>query len=135
MTEEVSEIVPPQPARRSPLRRTGCVIALIVWFAILLLPCFFIVLAVQQEISITTGSAPGQLTRLWLISEADQRGLALSTGAAHSSGENAVCVQTDVRFLLWAGESEPVTYCECYERSSASDAWAFTTSTTSACAE
>lgn len=132
----VTEAAPPAlPARRSPLRRTGCIIALIVWFAILLTPCFFIVLAVQQEISITTGSAPGQQVRLWLVSDADQRGLALSTASVRQAAENAICVQTDVRFLLWAGEAEPINYCECYERASSEDSWSATTMTTGICSE
>jgi hypothetical protein len=122
------------PRRRGPLRRAGCIVALIIWFAILLLPCFLIVLATQQEISITTGGAPGQQTRLWLISEAEQRGLALSTGTVHQSGDNAICVQTNVNYYLWAGSSEPSVYCECYERENAEAEWSFTTSTQGACA-
>ncbi|MFN8565855.1 MAG: hypothetical protein U0703_30415, partial [Anaerolineae bacterium] len=58
----------PSKPRRSPLRRAGCIVALVIWFGILLLPCFLVVLAVQQEISIPTGGAPDQRLRLWLIS-------------------------------------------------------------------
>ena len=131
MTEEVSQL---QPApSRSPLRRPGCVIALVIWFAILLLPCFLIVLAVQQEIVISTGSAPGQQARLWLISEADARGLGFSSATVYETSETALCVQNDVRFLLWTGDFEPVSYCECYERASAGDEWSFTESINGMC--
>jgi hypothetical protein len=132
LTEDAVQIVPP---RRSPLRRLGCVVGLVIWFTVLLLPCFLLILATQSEITISTGSAPGQQTRLWLISEADERGLALSTTSAWQDGENALCVQTDVRFLLWAGSSEPLSYCECYQRGSAGEAWSFTESINGACTE
>jgi len=139
LTEEISTnevaVAALVPARRSPLRRAGCIVALILWFAILLTPCFFIVLAAQQEISISTGSAPGQQIRVWLVSEADQRGLALSTGSMRQIGENTICVQTEVRFLLWAGSAEPINYCECYERASSADSWSATTTTTGICSE
>jgi hypothetical protein len=105
----------------------------IVWFLILLLPCFLVVLAVQQEISINTGGMPGQQIRLWLISEAEQRGLALSTGTVRQSADNAACVQTDVNYYLWTGSEVPSVYCECYERESAEASWSYVTSTAGAC--
>ncbi len=125
--------IPPAP-RRSPLRRAGCIIALVIWFAILLLPCFFIVLAVQQEIVIPTGGAPGQQSRVWLISEADARGIGISTASALQPDETSLCVQTDVLFLLWAGSQEPSSYCECYARETSGDAWAFTEAVAGVCA-
>ena len=136
-TPESSEPAAPVPVsiprRRNPLRRTGCIIALIVWFLILLLPCFLIVLAVQQEIVISTGSAPGQQTRLWLISEADERGLALSTTSTRQNNENAVCVETDVHFMLWAGKADPTSYCDCYQRANASVPWSSVSTVSGAC--
>lgn len=122
-----------QQPRRSPLRRVGCITALIVWFLILLLPCFLVVLAVQQEITISTGSAPGQQLRLWLISEPDQRGIALSTASVRETDPNAICVQTNIQFLLWSGSAEPLVYCDCFERESDSAAWSATSTTSGEC--
>ncbi len=121
------------PSRRSPLRRVGCGLLLVIWFAVLLLPCALIVLAVQQEIVISQGSAPGQQTRLWLISEADERGFGLSTSTVTQTSDNALCVETDVRFLLWTGQAEPLSYCECYVRAGADAAWSLTSSTSAEC--
>ncbi|MEP7290399.1 MAG: hypothetical protein ABI835_01395 [Chloroflexota bacterium] len=132
MSEETLQVPAPP---RSRVRRVGCIAALVVWFAVLLLPCFLIVLAVQQEIVISTGSAPGQQTRLWLISEADERGLAYSSTSTQQSGENALCVQTDVRFFLWTGSAEATSYCECYQRSATGDPWSFTESISGVCPE
>ena len=137
MSEEQStEVVSPAiPVRRSAIRRAGCIVALILWFLILLTPCLLIVLATQQEIVITTGSAPGQQTRIWLVSEADQRGIVLSTASVRQPSENVLCVQTDVRFFLWAGEAEPTSYCECYERFSSSDPWTLVSTASGVCTE
>lgn len=137
MSEElVTETVSPSvPLRRSPIRRAGCTVAVILWFLILLTPCLCIVLATQGEITIATGSAPGQQMRLWLVSEADQRGIVLSTASIHQPSENAVCVQTDVRFFLWAGEADPTSYCECYGRSSSSEPWELVSTASGVCTE
>lgn len=99
--------------RRSPLSRLGCAVALILWFTLLLSPCFMIVLATRGEISVTTGPAPEQRVRIWLIQEADQSGIGISSGTMIQH-EDEICVQTDVNFVLWQGEAQPVQYCECY---------------------
>ena len=98
---------------RSPLARAGCIIALIIWFTVLLAPCFMIALAIRGEISLTTGSAPEQRIRVWLIQEADQTGIGISNAGVQEIEDN-ICVQTDVNFVLWRGEAQPVQYCECY---------------------
>lgn len=131
MTEEIT--VDAEPRRRSPLRRVGCWIVIVIWFLILLLPCALIMLAVQQEIVITTGSAPGQQLRLWLISEAEQRGFGLSTASVIPKDNNDLCVQTDVRFFLWAGKGESSSYCDCYQRANQSAAWTSVSTATGAC--
>ncbi len=121
------------PPPRRPIRRIGCGVVLVIWFLVLLLPCGLIVLAVQQEIVISTGSAPGQQTRLWLIGEPTERGFGISTAAVAPTADNAICVQTDVRFLLWAGQADPLNYCECYERANADAEWVSVSSSDGAC--
>lgn len=103
----------PAPQYRHPLRRPGCILALVIWLMVMLTPCLMLYLAVRGEISLTTGSAPDQRTRIWLIQEARQSGIGFSN-ASVSRNEDLVCVQTDVRFLLWRGEAVPTQYCECY---------------------
>lgn len=126
-------LTPPEtPPARSPLRRPGCVIALILWFGLLMLPCPMFVLATQGEISLSLGSAPGQQARLWLVMEADARGLGLSLPRVTGS-DTALCVQTDVRYFFWAGSAEPVSYCECYTRAAPSGAWSAAGTTPGVC--
>ncbi len=118
--------------RRHPLRSPGCVIALVLWFVVLLSPCFMIVLAVRGEISMTTGSAPEQRVRVWLIQEAGQSGIGFSNVDVRQTADDALCVQTNVSFLMWRGEAGPTQYCECYER--AETEWQATSVEQGACA-
>lgn len=111
------------PARTSAARRIGCGLMLILWFAVLLLPCFLVTLAVQQEIVIGRSGAPGELLRVWLIMEPDQRGLGVSTTALSEPAPGRLCVQTDTRFVLWQGSEPPRIYCECYQRAADEGQW------------
>jgi hypothetical protein len=123
MTVEVTPAPTQQTPKRSLLRRIGCGILLVFWFALLLVPCFCLVMATNQEIVIPTGSLPGQHLRIWLIMEVDQRGLGISTANVVQSDENTACLETYNRFLLWQGQGDNVSFCECYARESADQAW------------
>ncbi|MBZ0291864.1 MAG: hypothetical protein K8L99_04780 [Anaerolineae bacterium] len=102
------------PPSRSLVRRLGCGLGLVLWALLLLSPCILITLAVRGEISIDTGSAPEQRFRMWLIMEANERGVGLSNGWVASAAD-PLCIQTDVKFYLWEGEAEPVSFCKCYD--------------------
>ncbi len=116
--------VAPVPPRRSRLRRVGCGVILAIWFLLLLTPCVLVYLATQGEITISTGSVPGQELRLWLMTEDRNRGVGISSAAvAGGNGTTDICLQTDVRYLLWAGRGENASYCECYTRTSPDVAW------------
>lgn len=119
--------------KRSPLRRLGCSILLVFWFALLLTPCFLLVLAANQEIRLSQGELPGQELRIWLIMEAEQRGLGLSGTSTTYSGDNAVCMTTSMNFVLWAGREDPLSYCECFVRSGPEAAWTPTEMLPDAC--
>lgn len=99
--------------QRHPLRRPGCIIGLVIWFTVLLTPCFFIILATRGEVAIATGSAPEQQIRIWLVQEARQSGIGLSTAQVLQVNDQT-CVQTHVNFILWRGEADPTQYCTCY---------------------
>jgi hypothetical protein len=126
---------PPAPVRRrrSPLRRLGCGIALVFWFLVLLLPCALFTMATQGQITISQGGLPGQEIRVWLIMEIEQRGLGVSSTSVHGSDPNALCLQTNVSYLLWAGRADPTTYCDCYARPDAQNAWELVSTQMDAC--
>jgi hypothetical protein len=120
----MSQTVEMTPRRRSPIRRVGCGASLVLWFLLLLTPCFCFVLASQGEIIIPQGSAPGQQIRIWLIMEVQQRGFGISSAAVSQPEPNALCVESRTRFLLWVGSAESSVSCECYMRASEDEAWA-----------
>jgi hypothetical protein len=106
----------PRRVRRGPLYRLGCVLGVLVWLVLLLVPCMFITLAARGEITFDTGALPDQRFRMWLIMEARQRGIGIEWPSVHAVDEQE-CLQVDVRFLLWTGAAqEPVSYCQCYTR-------------------
>ncbi len=122
--------------RRNPVQRLGCGTALIIWFLLLLTPCFLLTLAVQQEIVITTGSLPGQQFRIYLISEAMQRGVVVSNSRiVGRQSETNSCLETHVRYLLWTGIAESSTYCECFSRTDVANEWIAGMATTGICEE
>lgn len=53
--------------------------------------------------------------RVWLVQEADAAGIAYSAARLSAREANgALCVRTNVLFILWQGVSENLNYCECY---------------------
>jgi hypothetical protein len=118
----VREAIPRK--RRSPLRRLGCGVALIIWFVLMLTPCLLIVLATQGQITILLSGGPEREFRIWMVMESDRRGFGIANPSLHEDPKNdAVCVQTDVRFALWMGEGKPASYCECFQHSSSDGNW------------
>ncbi len=117
--------------KTSPIKRFGCGILLVCWFAFLLAPCGLFYLAANGEIRLEHGDAPmpHRHPRLLisLIGEESDRGLRIETAALMMAGDqrDAVCVETDVRFLLWesSGGNMDARFCDCYRRDAADDAW------------
>jgi hypothetical protein len=96
----------------------------VVWLVFIMSPCFVIVLAVQREIVITFSDVPADELRIWTISEARLRGVAISTTRRVASvapvpeteGGAATCTIIDTRFLLWQGSADNGHHCSCYVR-------------------
>lgn len=109
-------------------------LAVVIWFLLLLTPCACFYFSVQQELTIPLGGAPGQALRIWLVMESRARGLGFSVGQVASETPTELCVQTTNRYLLWSGTGDDATYCECYARTDADQAWSYTGSTQTACA-
>jgi hypothetical protein len=121
----------PQPHRRR--RRLGCTAALILWFLLLLTPCALIYFAVQQELTIPLGGAPGQELRVWLVMEPRTRGLGISTGHVAQQTDTGLCVQTATNYVLWQGRPLNTVYCECYSRTNPAGVWSYGRSIQGAC--
>lgn len=115
-------------------------LALVAWFAILLLPCAFFALATFGEITLSHGAIPESASHPWLkvrlIMDADNRGLQFTRSAILPDGEEEVCVETHVSYLMWQtrqiGELG-VIYCDCYARTSSEMPWQLETTVTGQC--
>jgi hypothetical protein len=116
------------------LRRFGCGLLLVIWFAILLTPCIVVPLLSQGEILLTHSDVPGHSTRIWLIQDARSRGVAFWTSRRvdiQNNPNQTVCTITDVRFVMWQGSGAPNHYCSCYTRQN--DRWSSATEGSDAC--
>jgi hypothetical protein len=126
----------PAARKKMPKSRIAARIVLVaVWFVILLIPAFFILMVVNGEFSLTLGDAPEQKLRIWLVSEIRERGFGISTGSVASRDEQNVCVQTDLRYVLWQGSQESSVYCECFARPDRSTEWSYVSGGEGTCAE
>lgn len=93
----------------------GCALALLLMGA-----GVWLVFSAARLISLGELSWGSELSggRLWLVQEAENRGLGLTTTCkvAAGQGEGEVCARTSLRLLLWAadGSAEETSYCRCY---------------------
>ena len=133
--QQVTGTSAPQSPLCRRLGRLGCGIALVLWFTLLLTPCLAIALLSRGQITISQGSVPEQQIRVWLIQEPDLRGLGFSSTSAFEDGQNAVCIQTNVNYLLWQGEGDPAIFCDCYERPDTETAWSLASTASGQCPE
>ncbi len=127
-----------EPRKRSPLRRLGCGVLVAGWFLILLLPIFMFVLAVQGDITIqrfddVPDPQEHPLLQVRLVMETDYRGFGITNTSVPTSTDTNLCVQTNVRFVLWQGEGEPATFCDCYTRGDTESVWELSSTIMGAC--
>jgi len=84
---------------------------LLVWLFLISLPLFAFVLAARQQITI--GSDEYNHLRIFLLQEKDAEGIGIEFARPFSADPS--CVQTSVRYFMWTGEPENVTYCQCFD--------------------
>lgn len=132
------EYVVVEGKKRSPLRRVGCGIMLVFWFTVLLLPLVLFALAVNGDITISrSGDIPDShehpLFQASLVMEADFRGLRLTNTSLARDDDNNLCIQTNVRFLMWQGDGEASVFCDCYQRDNSNFEWELSSTTLATC--
>ena len=106
----------------------------LLWVVILMIPLSVMVLAMRGEFRFNLpGNAPNREMRIWMVMEKDNRGIAYSRPFVASRGDDVLAVQTDVRYLLWEGEGEAISYCQTYTREDANASWSMAESLEGAC--
>ena len=103
------------------MSRAGCVAAVLVWLGVMTIPFLALLLAVKGELTWRRGDFVED--RLWLVNAESGIGHGGANGIGYSSArvlsdhtaaDGPVCVRTRVYFFLWKGQSENVTFCDCY---------------------
>jgi hypothetical protein len=70
-----------------------------------------------SEIRLVHSDVPDDNTlRIWLIQQAHERGLGISTGYSVNPDARTVCTITDTHFVLWLGQGDSSHSCACYTR-------------------
>jgi hypothetical protein len=93
------------------LRRIVYLLVILVWLILMSLPLFSFVLAARNQIQM--GSTEGNHIRIFLVQEKDAEGLGLEIKSLDST--NPGCAETSVRYFMWAGKPENVTFCQCVD--------------------
>ena len=93
------------------LRRLIYTLIIIVWLIIMSFPVFALVLASNQQIEL--GSDPNRHLRIFLVQEEEANGVGIEW--ARNARSANTCTKTSVNYVMWEGEGESVTYCQCYD--------------------
>ncbi len=109
------------------MTRRGCLLGMALWAVIMTLPLCALAVAIRGEVSWQRG--PFTEDRVWIVrsdpgSGEEAAGLAYSSVRVTSGrpgNGGPVCARTRVNFWLWAGDSETVDYCECYQPTGGGD--------------
>jgi hypothetical protein len=90
-------------------RRIFFLLIALVWLIIVSLPIFAFALAARSQLQI--GSTEGNHLRIFLVQEKDAEGIGFEL--TRSDPIDYACAQTSVRYIMWEGNPEDVTYCQC----------------------
>lgn len=86
----------------------------LVWLVFISIPFLMFFLAARGELKV--GSQPGTEIRVFLLQEVDAEGIGWEWSRPRSFDDRQ-CTQTSVRYMMWAGEPENVTFCQCQNAS------------------
>lgn len=92
------------------LKRAGCLALLLLWLALMITPVAAFAIARNGQVQV--GSSEGSHVRVFLVLADESDGIGFELARSRSGGE---CQQVRVVFLLWKGESEPASYCQCLD--------------------
>jgi hypothetical protein len=96
------------------LRRLFALLLLFVWLLIMLFPVVAVLLATQNQIEV--GREQGRHLRLFLLQEREQQGIGIEwSRPAAPPAVDTRCRQTRLIYLMWVGEGDNVSYCQCFD--------------------
>lgn len=86
-------------------------VLILIWLLLMSLPFFAFSLAANKQL--TVGSDPRSQVRVFLLQERDAEGIGVEW--TRPLPGPTPCVRTSVRYFMWAGTPENVTYCQCFD--------------------
>ncbi len=92
-------------------RLIGRLLFIFVWLFLISLPVFAFALAARQQIQF--GKDEHNHLRIFLLQQKDAEGIGIELIRPFS--ESPHCDQASVRYFLWTGSNENVTFCHCYD--------------------
>ena len=84
---------------------------IVAWLLVISLPILAFALAARQQLQI--GKSEHNHLRIFLLQEKEAEGVGFELVRPFS--ETPPCDQTSVRYLMWRGSPENVTFCHCYD--------------------
>lgn len=84
-------------------------IFVLAWLFFISLPLVAFYLAARQQIQI--GAEEGSHLRIFLLTDSDAEGIGVEFVRPFPSDPD--CIETNVRYFLWSGNPENVTFCQC----------------------
>ena len=123
----------------SPIGKAIFALLLVLWFALLMLPCGMLWLAVGNTITISRNNIPEPelhpRLEIQLIMDTDNRGLKFSSTGVNQADDLTLCVQNNISYFLWENDesAEPASYCQCYQREDTESEWEFIEQLETAC--
>jgi len=92
-------------------RRLLSLFIILVWMLVMSFPVISLALATREQVQF--GSDPNRHLRIFLLQEDEAAGVGFEW--ARNSRGNSTCSKTSVNYLLWEGEAESVSFCQCYD--------------------
>lgn len=90
-------------------RRLLYLFLVVIWLAIMLFPFLAAVLAIQGQIEV--GGNGRSHVRLFLVQQPEAEGVGITwTRPLRAQSD---CRQTSLVYIMWRGEGENVSFCEC----------------------
>ncbi len=93
------------------LRRLIWLFLGLIWLAFLAFPVVAFILATQGEIRL--GNQTRRQMRVFLVQEASAEGLGFQW--TRPAGRDSNCTQSQLAYLLWAGQGDQAAFCRCFD--------------------
>lgn len=93
-------------------RRLTYALLLLAWLLLISLPFAAFSLASRQQFEF--GDPQQTYLRIFVLQEKDTEGIGLEYSRLYP--QDPSCHQTDVRYFMWSGTGEDVTFCQCLDQ-------------------